>query len=118
MFIIKFGNLYVRSMEEDGDPNLCVDTDSDTKHLNPNLKCHWSKEEDEKILELVGKYGTKQWALVAKEMKGRLANHCRSRWYNHLDPLARRSTWTTEEDLIINKAHSILGNRNFTNVCI
>ncbi|XP_045912920.1 v-myb avian myeloblastosis viral oncogene homolog-like 2a isoform X2 [Micropterus dolomieu] len=153
------------SMEEEGDSNLCVDTDSDTaekkdgtkckvkwtqeedenlkilinnfgkkdwktissflpgrtefqcmhrwkKHLDPDLvKGFWSKEEDEKIVELVGKYGTKHWSLVARHLKGRLGKQCRERWHNHLDPLIKKSSWTNEEDLIIYKAHSILGNR-------
>lgn len=47
MFIIKFGNLYVRSMEEDGDPNLCVDTDSDTAEKTDGTTCKikWTHEE-------------------------------------------------------------------------
>uniref|UniRef100_A0A3Q0QVU7 MYB proto-oncogene like 2 n=1 Tax=Amphilophus citrinellus TaxID=61819 RepID=A0A3Q0QVU7_AMPCI len=82
------------------------------KHLDPELvKGFWSKEEDEKIVELVGKYGTKHWTLIAKHLKGRLGKQCRERWHNHLDPLIKKSSWTDEEDLIIYKAHSILGNR-------
>ncbi|KAL7398214.1 hypothetical protein ABVT39_006192 [Epinephelus coioides] len=155
------------SMEEQGDCNMCNDTDSDTadgtkndgtnckvkwtqeedenlkilinnfgkkdwktissffpgrtefhcmhrwkKHLDPDLvKGFWSKEEDEKIIELVGRYGTKHWSLIAKQLKGRLGKQCRERWHNHLDPLVNKSSWTNEEDLIIYKAHSILGNR-------
>ncbi|XP_071331760.1 v-myb avian myeloblastosis viral oncogene homolog-like 2a isoform X2 [Trachinotus anak] len=154
-----------RGMEEEGDSNLCIDTDSDTaekkdgtkckvkwtqeedenlkilvsnfgkkdwktiasflpgrtefqcmlrwkKHLDPDLvKGFWSKEEDKKIIELVGKYGTRQWTLIARHLKGRLGKQCRERWHNHLDPLVKKSSWTNEEDLIIYKAHSILGNR-------
>uniref|UniRef100_A0A3B4UTQ0 V-myb avian myeloblastosis viral oncogene homolog-like 2a n=1 Tax=Seriola dumerili TaxID=41447 RepID=A0A3B4UTQ0_SERDU len=154
-----------RGMEEEGESNLCIDTDSDTaekkdgtkckvkwtqeedenlkilisnfgkkdwktiasflpgrtefqcmlrwkKHLDPDLvKGFWSKEEDEKIIELVGKYGTRHWTLIARHLKGRLGKQCRERWHNHLDPLVKKSSWTNEEDLIIYKAHSILGNR-------
>uniref|UniRef100_A0A3B4UU27 V-myb avian myeloblastosis viral oncogene homolog-like 2a n=1 Tax=Seriola dumerili TaxID=41447 RepID=A0A3B4UU27_SERDU len=82
------------------------------KHLDPDLvKGFWSKEEDEKIIELVGKYGTRHWTLIARHLKGRLGKQCRERWHNHLDPLVKKSSWTNEEDLIIYKAHSILGNR-------
>ncbi|KAM6924409.1 v-myb avian myeloblastosis viral oncogene homolog-like 2a [Xenentodon cancila] len=80
-------------------------------NLDPNLiKGHWSKEEDEKILELVSKHG-KNWAFIAKQLKGRLGKQCRERWNNHLDPIIKKSSWTEEEDLIIYKAHSVLGNR-------
>ncbi|XP_033943909.1 v-myb avian myeloblastosis viral oncogene homolog-like 2a isoform X1 [Pseudochaenichthys georgianus] len=153
------------SMDEEGDSNKCIDTDSDAadqkdgskckvkwtqeeeenlkilinnfgtkdwktmaiflpgrtesdcvhrwkKHLDPDLvKGFWTKEEDEMIVELVGKYGNKQWSLIAGHLKGRLGKRCRERWHNHLDPLIKKSLWTDEEDLIIHKAHTILGNR-------
>ncbi|XP_068997170.1 LOW QUALITY PROTEIN: v-myb avian myeloblastosis viral oncogene homolog-like 2a [Embiotoca jacksoni] len=82
------------------------------KYLDPDLiKGCWSKEEDEKILELVKRYGTKHWTWIAKHLKGRLGKQCRERWRNRLDPLIKKSSWTEEEDLIVYKAHSILGNR-------
>ncbi|XP_034392171.1 v-myb avian myeloblastosis viral oncogene homolog-like 2a isoform X2 [Cyclopterus lumpus] len=82
------------------------------KHLDPDLvKGFWSREEDEKIAELVGKYGTKHWSLIARQLKGRMGKQCRERWHNQLDPLLKKSSWTNEEDLIIYKAHSLLGNR-------
>ncbi|XP_010739192.3 v-myb avian myeloblastosis viral oncogene homolog-like 2a isoform X1 [Larimichthys crocea] len=82
------------------------------KHLDPDIvKGYWSKEEDEKIVELVDKYGNKHWSLIARHLKGRMGKQCRERWHNHLDPLVKKSSWTDEEDLIIYKAHTILGNR-------
>lgn len=62
-------------------------------------------------MELVSMYGNKRWSLIAKQLKGRLGKQCRERWHNHLDPLVKKSNWTDEEDLIIFKAHSLLGNR-------
>lgn len=82
------------------------------KVLDPDLvKGPWTKEEDEKVIELVRKYGNKQWAVVAKHLKGRLGKQCRERWHNHLNPNVKKSSWTAEEDLIIYKAHCSLGNR-------
>ncbi|KAJ8361289.1 hypothetical protein SKAU_G00178140 [Synaphobranchus kaupii] len=82
------------------------------KVLDPDLvKGPWTKEEDEKVIELVNKYGNKQWAMVAKHLKGRLGKQCRERWHNHLNPDVKKSSWTAEEDLIIYKAHCVLGNR-------
>uniref|UniRef100_A0A3Q4HNL7 V-myb avian myeloblastosis viral oncogene homolog-like 2b n=1 Tax=Neolamprologus brichardi TaxID=32507 RepID=A0A3Q4HNL7_NEOBR len=82
------------------------------KVLDPELvKGPWTKEEDEKVIELVNLYGNKQWALVAKHLKGRLGKQCRERWHNHLNPSVKKSSWTAEEDLIIYKAHCLLGNR-------
>uniref|UniRef100_A0A672MLY2 V-myb avian myeloblastosis viral oncogene homolog-like 2b n=1 Tax=Sinocyclocheilus grahami TaxID=75366 RepID=A0A672MLY2_SINGR len=82
------------------------------KVLDPDLvKGPWTKEEDEKVIELVKKYGNKQWAMVAKHLKGRLGKQCRERWHNHLNPDVKKSSWTPDEDLIIYKAHCVLGNR-------
>lgn len=82
------------------------------KVLDPDLvKGPWTREEDEKVIELVKKYGNKQWAMVAKHLKGRLGKQCRERWHNHLNPDVKKSSWTPEEDLIIFKAHCVLGNR-------
>ncbi|KAJ7998536.1 hypothetical protein DPEC_G00205930 [Dallia pectoralis] len=82
------------------------------KVLDPDLvKGAWTKEEDEKVIELVNQYGNKQWAIVAKHLKGRLGKQCRERWHNHLNPDVKKSSWTAEEDLIIYKAHCMLGNR-------
>ncbi|XP_017296630.1 v-myb avian myeloblastosis viral oncogene homolog-like 2b [Kryptolebias marmoratus] len=82
------------------------------KVLDPALvKGPWTKEEDEKVIELVNLYGNKQWAMVAKHLKGRLGKQCRERWHNHLNPNVKKSSWTAEEDLIIYKAHCLLGNR-------
>lgn len=63
------------------------------------------------VIELVNLYGNKQWAMVAKHLKGRLGKQCRERWHNHLNPNVKKSSWTAEEDLIIYKAHCLLGNR-------
>ncbi|KAK0156367.1 Myb-related protein B [Merluccius polli] len=82
------------------------------KVLDPDLvKGPWTKEEDEKVIELVNMHGNKQWALVAKHLKGRLGKQCRERWHNHLNPDVKKSSWTAEEDLVIYKAHCVLGNR-------
>lgn len=82
------------------------------KVLDPDLvKGPWTREEDEKVIELVKRYGNKQWAMVAKHLKGRLGKQCRERWHNHLNPDVKKSSWTPEEDLIIFKAHCVLGNR-------
>ncbi|XP_063001491.1 myb-related protein B [Elgaria multicarinata webbii] len=80
--------------------------------LNPVLvKGPWTKQEDQKVIELVKKYGTKQWTLIAKHLKGRLGKQCRERWHNHLNPEVKKSSWTEVEDRIICEAHKVLGNR-------
>ncbi|NXF39718.1 MYBA protein, partial [Nyctibius bracteatus] len=82
------------------------------KVLNPELvKGPWTKEEDQRVIELVQKYGPKRWSLIAKHLKGRIGKQCRERWHNHLNPEVKKSSWTKEEDRIIYEAHKRLGNR-------
>nr|XP_043905789.1 transcriptional activator Myb isoform X2 [Solea senegalensis] len=82
------------------------------KVLNPELiKGPWTKEEDQRVIELVQKYGAKRWSVIAKHLKGRIGKQCRERWHNHLNPEVKKTSWTEEEDRIIYQAHEKLGNR-------
>uniref|UniRef100_A0A8C3AWY7 MYB proto-onco like 1 n=1 Tax=Cyclopterus lumpus TaxID=8103 RepID=A0A8C3AWY7_CYCLU len=76
------------------------------KVLNPELvKGPWTKEEDQKVIDLVHKYGPKRWSVIAKHLQGRIGKQCRERWHNHLNPEVKKSSWTQEEDKIIYDAH-------------
>ncbi|XP_077588525.1 v-myb avian myeloblastosis viral oncogene homolog-like 2a [Stigmatopora nigra] len=82
------------------------------KHLEKNMApSGWSEDEDKKILELVGRFGTNCWGLISKHFKGRQENQCQERWLNHLEPSLKKSGWSHEENLIICKAHRVFGNR-------
>ncbi|XP_023881220.1 transcription factor MYB3R-1 isoform X1 [Quercus suber] len=82
------------------------------KVLNPELfKGPWSKEEDEKIIELVNKYGSKKWSTIAEALPGRIGKQCRERWHNHLNPNISKEPWTEEEELALIRAHQIYGNK-------
>jgi hypothetical protein len=70
-----------------------------------------SFQEDEKVIELVNKYGAKKWTLIARHLKGRIGKQCRERWHNHLNPKIKKSAWTEHEDTIIYHAHKELGNQ-------
>ena len=49
--------------------------------MNPEIvKGPWTKEEDDKVVELVAKYGPKRWSLIAKYLKGRIGKQCRERY--------------------------------------
>ncbi|KAL0860456.1 hypothetical protein ABMA27_009841 [Loxostege sticticalis] len=83
-----------------------------TKVVNPELvKGPWTKEEDEKVVELVTKYGPKKWTLIARHLKGRIGKQCRERWHNHLNPSIKKTAWTEHEDRVIYQAHKQLGNQ-------
>jgi hypothetical protein len=82
------------------------------KVLNPALvKGPWKEEEDNKLVELVEKYGPKDWSTIASHIQGRIGKQCRERWFNHLSPEVRKTNWSPEEDRIIIDAHHRLGNK-------
>ncbi|KAL7609769.1 transcription factor MYB3R-5 isoform X1 [Lactuca sativa] len=82
------------------------------KVLNPDLvKGPWTKEEDDRIKELVGKHGCKKWSLIAKHLAGRIGKQCRERWHNHLDPAIKKDAWTEEEESSLAYYHHIYGNK-------
>jgi hypothetical protein len=81
--------------------------------VNPQVKkgkgC-WTKEEDEKLIELVRIHGRK-WSKIAMYMGDRVGKQCRERYVNHLDPRLKKVAWTTEEERILLDAHAKLHNR-------
>ncbi|KAI4354490.1 hypothetical protein L6164_003345 [Bauhinia variegata] len=82
------------------------------KVLNPELvKGPWTQEEDDKIVELVSKYGPTKWSLIAKSLPGRIGKQCRERWHNHLNPEIKKDAWTLEEELALMNAHRLHGNK-------
>lgn len=77
----------------------------------------WTAEEDEAIRQMVEKYGTKSWAVIADNLSqaysisGRSGKQCRERWHNHLDPFINKTSWTEEEERVMSDAHKELGNK-------
>ncbi|KAM3287818.1 transcription factor MYB3R-3 [Capsicum chacoense] len=82
------------------------------KVLNPDLvKGPWTQEEDDKIIELVARYGPTKWSIIAKSLHGRIGKQCRERWHNHLNPNIKKDAWSLEEELALVDAHRIHGNK-------
>ncbi len=76
------------------------------KVLNPSLvKGPWTKEEDETLMQMVEKYGPRNWSAIAEHLPGRIGKQCRERWHNHLNPDIKKERWTEEEDQAIIEAH-------------
>lgn len=68
-------------------------------------------QEDDKVVELVRKYGPKKWTIISRHLNGRIGKQCRERWHNHLNPAIKKTAWTDEEDNIIIQAHRNWGNQ-------
>ncbi|KAL3824934.1 hypothetical protein ACJIZ3_020963 [Penstemon smallii] len=72
---------------------------------------HWRPSEDEKLRELVQRYGPHNWNAIALNLKARSGKSCRLRWFNQLDPGINRKPFTEEEEERLLACHRIHGNR-------
>ncbi|KAH6782586.1 myb domain protein 52 [Perilla frutescens var. hirtella] len=72
---------------------------------------HWRPAEDEKLRQLVEKYGPQNWNSIAEKLQGRSGKSCRLRWFNQLDPRINRRPFSEEEEERLLAAHRIHGNK-------
>ncbi|KAL6178288.1 hypothetical protein ACLB2K_049807 [Fragaria x ananassa] len=72
---------------------------------------HWRPAEDEKLRELVERYGPHNWNAIAEKLQGRSGKSCRLRWFNQLDPRINRNPFSEEEEERLLASHRIHGNR-------
>eukprot|EP01012_Entosiphon_sulcatum_P046535 TRINITY_DN6257_c0_g1_i1.p1 TRINITY_DN6257_c0_g1~~TRINITY_DN6257_c0_g1_i1.p1 ORF type:complete len:476 (-),score=80.45 TRINITY_DN6257_c0_g1_i1:53-1480(-) len=73
------------------------------------IKGAWTKEEDDKLLNLVHLMGAKNWNQISQHLPGRQGKQCRERYINHLDPIICKDKWTTEEDRAILEGYRRFG---------
>ncbi|GMY12252.1 myb-related protein 308-like [Fagus crenata] len=72
----------------------------------------WTREEDERLIAYIQAHGEGCWRSLPKAAGLlRCGKSCRLRWINYLRPDLKRGNFTREEDELIIKLHSILGNR-------
>nr|XP_043628870.1 transcription factor MYB8-like [Erigeron canadensis] len=72
----------------------------------------WSSEEDQLLVNYIQAHGEGQWrALPSKAGLLRCGKSCRLRWMNYLRPGIKRGNFTTEENDLIIRLHSLHGNR-------
>lgn len=82
--------------------------------LNPTVvkgKGSWTTEEDEKLKDLVEKYGQTKWSYIGKFLPGRIGKQCRERWHNHLNPTLKKAPWCEAEENLIIETRKVIGNR-------
>lgn len=72
----------------------------------------WSKDEDEALVAYIQAHGEGCWRSLPKAAGiQRCGKSCRLRWINYLRPDLKRGNFSQEEDEIIIKLHSMLGNK-------
>jgi hypothetical protein len=68
-------------------------------------------EEDVKLKELVQKYGTVSWDIIAREMPGRNPRQCRERWKHYVSSTRPKSDWSPAEDVLLYQKMEEMGPR-------
>ncbi|NP_001170687.1 Myb-related protein 308 isoform 2 [Zea mays] len=77
----------------------------------------WTKEEDERLVAYVRAHGEGCWRSLPKAAGLlRCGKSCRLRWMNYLRPDLKRGNFTDDEDELIIRLHSLLGNKSVS-VC-
>ena len=72
----------------------------------------WTKEEDDRLIAHIQAHGEGCWRSLPKAAGLlRCGKSCRLRWINYLRPDLKRGNFTDEEDELIIKLHSLLGNK-------
>ncbi|KAH7518422.1 myb-related protein 308 [Ziziphus jujuba] len=72
----------------------------------------WTKEEDDRLITYIRAHGEGCWRSLPKAAGLlRCGKSCRLRWINYLRPDLKRGNFTEEEDELIIKLHSLLGNK-------
>lgn len=61
----------------------------------------WTKEEDEKLADLVDKYKGRSWKKISQDLNGRSSIQCLHRWSKILRPGLVKGPWTPEEDRML-----------------
>ncbi|XP_060216852.1 myb-related protein 330-like [Lycium barbarum] len=72
----------------------------------------WTKEEDQRLINYIRAHGEGCWRSLPKAAGlQRCGKSCRLRWINYLRPDLKRGNFTEDEDELIIKLHSLLGNK-------
>ncbi|GMI83034.1 ARABIDOPSIS THALIANA MYB DOMAIN PROTEIN 3, myb domain protein 3 [Hibiscus trionum] len=72
----------------------------------------WTKEEDDRLIHYIRVHGEGSWRSLPKAAGLlRCGKSCRLRWMNYLRPDLKRGNFSEDEDQLIIKLHSLLGNK-------
>lgn len=71
----------------------------------------WSKEEDDKLRNIVSGMTNPNWNLISKNFKNRNPRQCQERWTYYLSPDVNNGPWTPEEDKILTEKYAEFGSK-------
>ena len=61
---------------------------------------YWTKEDDTKLVKLVGKHGL-DWERIVEKFEDKSSSQLSSRWKNRLDPKLKKVSWSDEEETVL-----------------
>jgi hypothetical protein len=73
----------------------------EVKRTPGRFKNKFTAAEDYLLLEVVDKFGCRDWAEVASHIEGRNARQCRERWNNYVNPSIAKVPWTSTEEALL-----------------
>ncbi|EAY08085.1 Myb-like DNA-binding domain containing protein [Trichomonas vaginalis G3] len=87
-------------------------------HYGERKKTHqWTKNEDNRLLMGVYKFGLSNWAAVSEYVgSGRTKCQCNQRWVRALDPKISKADWTEEEEEKLLQSIKQFGNHAWTKI--
>jgi hypothetical protein len=76
-----------------------------------HVKHKFTADEDERLTDIVTRYGESNWKNIAAQLGGRTCRQCRERWKNYLDPNLNKDPWTAAEDELLIAQYAALGSQ-------
>lgn len=91
-----------------------VSSDNEPKSTSLIRKGHWTKEEDDIVIEIVNRSPEQPftaWSDLAQCLPGRTGKSIRDRWVNHLNPALSHVPFSEEDDVLLWKGYKQFGKR-------
>lgn len=86
-----------------------ADTFNFPANSEASQRSRFTKDEDEKLRQLVSFHDPPNWNEISKHMKNRTARQCRERYANYLRPNLINGPWTQEEDDLLKELYEQYG---------
>lgn len=80
-------------------------TENKKQDLQHSKRMPFKIEEDEKLRELVKKFGENDWNMISKFMPHRSPRQCHDRWNNSLSSKISKEKWNSQEDFLLKQKY-------------
>jgi hypothetical protein len=91
-------------------PEPTVSVSMKTHQDRSAAKKKFTPEEDNRLKEVVGTFGCKDWVEVASHMPDRNPRQCRERWTNYANPvIVKKLPWSIHDEALLEQKYAELG---------